>query len=273
MISQFQNSALPTITSRVGFPELTTTLSFAMLYKPSWQVSALMSIPLFIFLIAIIKQLSANFSSAKTKEREGLILFLTILLSPIAFLALISLLRPYFLERYLVHYIIFGYALIGITLDSAWRHGRHLGSIVLVTSSLLLVTTGIFNLNKTGNFNFQSLSIPSAKQISQNVNCTGSTVVADEPYAYIDAAYYYDGCDLRFYNQDELGPYGGYVPLRFSPNRVSSTEDLNSFTIYHLHLSSDPKLKLSEDSRYQLVKTAKINNYYVDQYQLKSELI
>jgi len=273
MISQFQHSALPSITSEVGFEELSTILSFGMLYQPIWQVSALMSIPLFIFLAALIKQISANFSFAKPKERENLSLMLAIFLGPIAFLALISLIRPYFLERYLVHYIIFAYALIGVTLDSAWRRGRHLGSIVLASSSLLLVCVGIFNLNKTGNFNFQSLSMPSARQISQKVDCTESTIVADEPYAYIDAFYYYDGCDLRFYNQDELGPYGGYAPLRFSSKRINTSETLGSFTVYHLHFSSEPRLRLKQDVRYQLVDSTRINNYFIDKYELKENFI
>lgn len=274
MISQFQHSALPTITSEVGFEETSTILSFGILYQPIWQVSALLSIPLFIFLASIIKQISGNFSNAKLKEKEGLSLMLIIFLSPIAFLALISLIRPYFLERYLVHYIIFAYALIGITLDSAWRRGRHLGSIVLATSSLLLVGIGILNLNRTGNFNFQSLNKPNAQSIRERIgDCSGSTIVADDPFAYIDSNFYYDGCEQRFFNKDELGPYGGYVPLRFSSDRLSSTEQLSSFTIYHLHWEASPNFLIKDDARYELIKSSRFDKHFVDEYRLRSNSI
>jgi glycosyltransferase involved in cell wall biosynthesis len=278
MISQFQNSALPSITSEVGFEELSTVLSFGMLYQPIWQVSALMAIPLFVFLASIIKQVSANFSASKLKkdlrEKEGLSLMLTIFLGPILFLALISLVRPYFLERYLVHYIIFAYALIGITLDSAWRRDKHLGSIILAISSLLLVTVGILNLNNTGNFNFQSLNRPNAQSVREGIGeCGSSTIVSDDPFSYIDSNFYYDGCDQRFFYKDELGPYGGYVPLRFSESRVSSTEQISALIVYHLHWESEPKFKISQDPRYELVSSKRFDKHFVDEYRLVSESI
>jgi mannosyltransferase len=278
MISQFQNSALPSITSEVGFEELSTVLSFGMLYQPIWQVSALMSIPLFIFLVAIIRQTSANFSSSRFKkdlrEKEGLSLILFIFFGPIIFLALISLIRPYFLERYLVHYIIFGYALIGVTLDAAWRKGRHLGSIVLAASSLLLVSVGILNLSNTGNFNFQSVNRPNAEAVRNRIgSCSGATVVADDPFAYIDSSFYYKDCDQRFFHKDELGPYGGYVPLRFSPDRLSSTEQISAFTIYHLRWESEPNFKIAQDPRYELVNSTRFDKHFIDEYRLVSESI
>lgn len=269
MISQFQHSALPNITSRVGFNELVTTLSFGMLYQPSWQVSAALSILLFVFLVTIIKQISANLRSARSKERDSLSLVLAIFLTPIAFLALISLVRPYFLERYLVHYIIFAYALIGLTLDSAWRKNRHVGAIVLAVSAVGLLLVGTHTVNQKGNFNFQSLNQPSSKFIREEINCEDSTVVAEDPFAYIDSFYYYEGCDLRFFNQDELGAYGGYVPLRFSPSRVDSTLQVNQPTVYHLHWEAEPKFKLQDDERYELVRSTRIDKHFLDEYRLK----
>jgi hypothetical protein len=95
-------------------------------------------------------------------------------------------------------------------------------------------------------------------------------VVADDPFAYIDSNFYYQGCDQRFFNKDELGPYGGYVPLRFSPNRVSSTDQISAFTVYHLHWESDSGFKIAEDPRYELVKSTHFDKHFVDEYKLKS---
>lgn len=277
VISQLQNSALPSITSPVTFKELTTILSFGTSYQPEWQISVLLSLLLFTFFVLLIKLMAHNYSKALKKEKNGLNLFLSIFLVPILFFALISIppMKPYFMERYLAHFIIFGYALIGVTLDSAWRNGKHLSSIILTFLSFGLLFNGMNNLQKTGNFNFQSLNTPNAQAARESINdCAASTViVADDPFAYIDSSYYYQDCDLRFFNKEELGPYGGYVPLRFSAARVSSTDQINSFTIFHLHWGSEPLFRVSEDSRYELVRTTNFDKHYVDEYRLKSETI
>lgn len=271
VISQFQHSALPSITSPVTFKELTRILSFVISYEPEWQISVVLSLLLLAFIILLIKLMAHNYSKALKKEKNGLNLFLSILLIPILFFAVISIppLKPYFMERYLAHFIIFGYALIGITLDSAWRNGKHLSSIILTFLSLGLLISGMTNLNKTGNYNFQSLNEPSANLVRESVgDCSGSTIVAEDPFAYIDASYYYPDCDLRFYSKDELGPYGGYAPLRFSTSRVSSTDDVAAFTVYHLHWEKDPEFRLKDDPRYQLVDSKRFDKHFVDQYKL-----
>lgn len=274
VIGQLQHSALPSITSPVTFKELTTILSFGTSYQPEWQISVILSLLLFVFLTLMVKLMAHNYSKALKKEKNGLNLFLSILLVPIAFFAIISIppVKPYFMERYLAHFVIFGYALIGITLDSAWRNGKHLSSIILTFLSLGLLLNGMHNLNKTGNFNFQSLNTPNAKVARESIgDCSGATVVAEDPFAYIDASYYYSDCDLRFYNKDELGAYGGYVPLRYSNNRVSSTDDVSAFTVYHLHWEKDPEFKLASDPRYVLVKSTHFDKHYVDEYKLVSQ--
>lgn len=274
VISQFQHSALPSIASPVTFKELTGILSFGISYEPEWQISVVLSLLLLTFFVLLVKLMTHNYSKALKKEKNGLNLFLSILIVPIVFFAVISIppLKPYFMERYLAHFIIFGYALIGVTLDSAWRNGKHLSSIILTFLSLGLLLAGMNNLNKTGNFNFQSLNTPSAKEARASIgDCGSATVVAEDPFAYIDASYYYSDCDLRFFNKDELGAYGGYVPLRFSASRVSSTEDVSAFTVYHLHWEKEPDFKIASDPRYDLVKSTHFDKHYVDEYRLVAQ--
>lgn len=274
VIGQLQHSALPSITSPVTFKELTTVLSFGTSYQPEWQISVLLSLLIFTFLVFLIKLLSHNYSKAPKKEKNGLNLFLSIFLVPILFFALISIppMKPYFMERYLAHFIIFGYALIGVTLDSAWRNGKHLSSIILTFLSFGLLLNGMNNLHNTGNFNFQSLNRPNAQAVRDSIrSCTVATVVADDPFAYIDSSYYYQNCDLRFFNKDELGAYGGYVPLRFSTSRVSSTDQVSAFTVFHLHWGSEPLFKISQDPRYVLVKSTHFDKHFVDEYKLKND--
>jgi 4-amino-4-deoxy-L-arabinose transferase-like glycosyltransferase len=271
VIGQFQNSALSGVASRVTPAQLVTSFSFFSTYQPEWQVSALLTFPLLIFFILIIRSVSYAYRLFNQKEKDYYLLFGFILIIPIFFLAIASFFKPYYLERYLAHIFIFGYAGIGLTLNIIWRKGRHLGALALTSFAVLIFSIGLFKLNQTGNFNFQNLTKPSAKQVrAQIADCQTSTVIADEPFAYIDAEYYYSNCNLKFFNKDELGPYGGYVPLRYSSARIDSTTKLNSLKVYHLHFKDVDNLKLNTDSRYQLTSSKVINEkYYLDEYQLK----
>jgi mannosyltransferase len=277
LISQFQHSALPNITSRVTFNELSTILSFGLNYRPFWEISPYLTLGIFTFLVLLIKSLSANYRNASKQHKESLKLFTFVFLIPILFFALISLppLRPYFMERYIAHFVIFGYALIGITVEQAWRNGKYKPALVLAILSSGMMIGGLIHLRQIGNFNFQTLSKPSAKYLSQEArgcnDITQTTVVADEPGAYIDGFYYYLDCDLRFYSQNELGQYGGYVPIRFSAARIDSNSDLFAQRVLHLRWESKTRsqFEIASDSRYELVKSTKIDKQYLDEYRLK----
>lgn len=271
VLGQFQHSALSGVASRVTPAQLVTSFSFFSVYQPQWQISALLTFPLLIFLILIIRSTSYAYQLFNRQEKNYYLLFGLILFAPIFFLAVASLFKPYYLERYLAHIFIFGYAGIGLTLNIIWRKGRHLGALALTFFAVLTFSIGLIKLNQTGNFNFQNLTKPSAKQVRAQISdCQTSTVIADEPFAYIDADYYYSDCNLKFFSKDELGPYGGYVPLRFSSARIDSTAKLNSLKVYHLHFKGVDNLKLKSDSRYELTSFKIINEkYYLDEYELK----
>ncbi len=277
LIGQFQHSALPNITSRVTFNELSTILSFGLSYRPFWEISPYLTLGILSFLILIIKSFSTNYKSSSKQTKESLKLFTFIFLIPILFFALISLppLRPYFMERYVAHFIIFGYTLIGITVEQAWRNGKYKPALLLAVLSTGIMVGGLTHLKQIGNFNFQTLSEPSAKYLSQKAgeckDITQTTVVADEPGAYIDGFYYYLDCDLRFFSQNELGPYGGYVPLRFSASRVDSSSDLYADRVLHLRWESKskPQFEIATDSRYVFIGSTKIDKQYLDEYRLR----
>lgn len=274
-LSQFQNSALPGILSTVGFSELATILSFGLLYQPEWQLGAMAAAGLLIFLIMIIRLLIKEYSKAKLEQRQRLNLMVLIFLMPILFIAVASLFKPYFIERYTVHFLVFGYSLIGIVIDGAWRRGAHKEAFFFGVLSLGLVFGGILNLSRVGNFNFQSLNRPNAKLIASLVECSSDAViVAEDPFAYIDSFYYYQDerkadCDLRYYHKDELGKYGGYAPLQYSTDRVDGTSKVNAQTVFHLHWEAEPKLGINTDKRYELVDSRSFDKHFVDEYRLK----
>lgn len=275
VISQFQNSALSGVANQVTFNELATSFTFFSVYQPNWQVGALLTFPLFVFLILIIRSTSYAYRLFNKQEKNYYLLFGAIILIPILFLAVASLFKPYYLERYLAHLFIFAYAGVGLTLNIIWRKGRHLGALALTSFAILLFSFGVFKLNQVGNFNYQNLTRPSAKEIRAQIpDCKNSLVIADEPFAYIDAEYYYKDCNFKFFNKDELGSYGGYVPLRFSSSRISSTSQISNFRVYHLHFKDVDNLKLKDDSRYNLITSKTINEKYIlDEYELKSDVI
>ena len=250
LISQFKNSALPEITFAVGFRQLTSILSFGLIYQPETQISPLMGIFLITFLVLIIRLISAGISSRDAVFKINLSIVLSVFLLPIALLAVISLISPYFMERYVAHYIIFGYALIGITLDSAWRKGRHKEAFILGALTIGLLSTGIFNLIKTGNYNYQNDTKPSSKQLLASIPCDqDSTILAYSPYVYIDLLYTLQkdsSCNFKFYSQQELPDFGAYNILKNSTQRVTSYKELNTKNIYYLFLDPEQPVNLNE---------------------------
>jgi mannosyltransferase len=249
LISQFKNSALPSITSAVGFRQLTSILSFGLIYRPETQISPALGLLLMAFLVLMIRLVSSSFSTGNRAYKANLSLVLSVLLLPIALLALVSLLSPYFMERYVAHYIIFGYTLIGITLDSAWRKGRHKEAFILGALSLALLMVGTFNLHQTGNYNYQNDTKPSAKQLLASIPCDqNTTVLAYDPYIYIDLLYTFQKdlhCNFKFYSQEELPEFGAYNALNNSPQRVSSYASLNTQEVYYISPGSKEPLDLS----------------------------
>ena len=92
------------------------------------------------------------------------------------------------------------------------------------------------------------------------------TVVADEPYFYIDSFFYYQDCDLYYYLDRDNDRRGGYAPLKNSQQyQIREASEINSRYLVHLH---GEIVYMDVDERYELVERIEMDKQFADIYKL-----
>ncbi|MDB5167177.1 MAG: rane protein of unknown function [Candidatus Saccharibacteria bacterium] len=267
---QMTHSALPGIGSVLTIDGLGGVLSLMMGYIPSWQIGGILSIALLLFVGLGIYLTIYSLKKMPQTNKQWFWLLLICFLLPLAFYIVTSLLpKPFFIPRYMAHIVIFFYGLIGIISALGWRYGKRITAIIFGGLAIILLTFGVVQVLRTGNFNFERLQMPETTSIRSVITCDSSSVVmADDPYTYIDSAYYFDGCNLRFYSPENINFSGGYAPLHDSGLRVSSAESVHASTLYVLHWVGSESL-FQPSSHYSLKTSQTFNKQVVDYYVLQ----
>jgi hypothetical protein len=183
------------------------------------------------------------------------------------FYVLVSLLpKPFFIDRYVAHIAIFIYAIIGVIVALGWRYGKRVSAVFFGGLVIILLTMGVMQLQKTGNFNLERMQYPMTAAVRQLIPCNSDTViVADDPYTYIDARYYFDGCDLRFNAEQNVDFSGGYAALHDSPLRVTNATQLTAPILFHLHWAGGDAM-FTPDSHYHIMSSTTLDKQVVDRY-------
>ena len=267
-LKQITNGALAPISQPMTIDNLVGIFSFSFLYRPNWQLDALLSI-IMVFVMVTVIYLSFQVFKIITdkKQRQYLILLLMYVLVPIAILTIIGLFRPMYVERYLAHLLIAGSMFIGICVAVTYRK---LNLIFKISSFALVFVMflGMVQLATVGNYNFQRVQNIQIKQAAREVNCEdGSAVFAAGPYEAIEFSYYLGGCKIYFYSdQAKLG--GGYAMLSNSELRIADpSNQLNDKKIvYYVHYG-DAKLQMPIDMIN--VKSQKFDSLVVEKYEVK----
>lgn len=246
-IRQLGNGALAPISQPLNVENLVGVASFWALYQPSWQLSGLMTLVLLAAIVFATLILSRAFKNAGSKERPYLVLLALYAGLPVLIVALISLIKPMYVERYLAH------VTIGISLlmgSAAWLAGWQKSQTIRLYSLgiIAVLLLGVMNLANTGNFNFQRLQLPEIKQLASTIPCgDNSTIVAADPYVAIELSYYLEGCRVQFYSES-ADLHGGYAPLAFSPLRITDPagelRDTKELTYVYY---DEPKLTLPDN--------------------------
>ena len=238
-------------------------------YVPGWEIGGLLSLGLLLVVGLGLYLSHFVWVEAGERERSGLGLLICLVLVPLAFYTLVSLLpRPFFIDRYLAHVVIFLYGLIGVVVALAWRAGKPRLAAVFGGLVLILLGLGVMQLSATGNFNFERMQDPQTAELRRSITCNPTTtVVADDAYSYIDSVYYFDHCDLRFYAPQPLANRGGYAPLSSSSARLQASTDLSSPSLIRLRFDGQP-IQFQPDGRYKLVSSAKFDKQIVDRFEL-----
>ncbi len=262
-LHQITHSALPGIGNALTIDGLGGVLGLMMSYLPSWQISGVLSV-LLLGIVGLGIYLSRYILKKMPKSsRQWFWLLLVCFLFPLGFYIAVSLLpKPFFIPRYLAHVVIFFYALLGVITGLGWRYGKRVQAGVFGVM-------GVYQLSATGNFNFERLQMPDTSLIRSVVRCDSTTaVVADDPYTYIDSAYYFDGCSLRFYSKDNVDFEGGYAPLHDSYLRVASPASIDAKNLYVLHWVGTGSFIPTQN--YVLKSSSTFDKQVVDHYELRT---
>ena len=265
--TQLFNSVLPGVGSPLTLTKLVDTYAMQFLFTPEWSLGGWASLALLALLVLWVGLTIRVAAVVKKKQREYLWLLIALVVGPLLFFMLTSLppRDPIFIVRYVAHVSLFIPLLLGVVIALGWHHGLRKTSLVLATLSIGVLITGVFNLANAGNFNFERLQQPSTIELRAATPCENATVVADDPYTYIDTVYYFGDCDLRFFSETDVEKKGGYAPLAGSPARVTMSTSFESETLYHMRwFEAEPSFVVTGE--YQFVDSVRYDKQVIDRY-------
>lgn len=266
VIYQLTHSALPGIGSEVTLTVIGGTLSMLMAYTPDWQQTAILSVGLIALLILSISAGTTAYLKASKAGKQNLRLLFIMAGVPFLLFMLISIPQGAFVYRYMSHVGIYVYLLVGVLAAFHWQYRKRTQGIIYVSLAALILASGILTLATTGNFIFERLQLPQGQQVRSVVDCDNAVVVADDPYTYIDAQYYFkDDCDYSFYAVDEVQKQGGYAMLAGSGARITGSEMIDAPKLYHLRWAGQAA-KFTPGQDYELATTFQFDKQVVDAY-------
>lgn len=270
VVSQLTSSALPPYMSAMTATALMNIFSMSASYTIIWQIGAWISVGLVIVMILYVALFKDVWKVASLRYRRGIVLLLLGFIVSIVFYTLISLPPnpPRFMERYMVHTILFMYASVGVIVALGWKIGKRLkaGALGLICATLLV--GGVVTLSQVGNYNFQRVQKVQAKEVRAQIGCEQTTFVTADPYGYIDMWYDMLGCDLRSYQPTQVAYTGGYAPMNGSSQLLSSTDNIDSRRIVFVYFD-DSTDTLVPDGRYQKVGERSIDSTHLTVYELQ----
>lgn len=221
-VEQLSNGALAPVSQPLTIDALAGIVSFMFVYQPSWQLNGLMSLAVLFVIVTVVYFAARAWRSVSSQQKPYLVLSGLYVAVPVAVVALISLVRPMYIERYLAHVLIGGSLFVGIVTWAALQKGSK--KMRAAAAGLLAVMLfGVMHLAQVGNYNFQRIQTLQIKQAVAAVGACGQgkTILAADPYVAIELSYYLPDCDVHFYSES-VALKGGYAPLSNSSLRVQN---------------------------------------------------
>lgn len=255
--SQLGNGALAAISQPLTIENLSGIISFMFVYQPTWQLSAALSLVV-MFVIGVLIYFGVKaFKVVSKKQKPYLILLACYIGVPIAVIALISLFRPMYVERYLAHVSIGASLFVGVVVWLGLQKASK--KVWLAAVSLVVIMgLGLVHLAQVGNYNFQRHAKPDVAQVANAIGNCDKTIFAADPYIAIELSYYLPECKVYFYS-DWTELTGGYAPLSKDLQIKDPSEQLarhNEITYLHY---ADSKLEMPS----ALQKTASQSFSYI----------
>lgn len=208
-----------------GWKQLVEVVSYGILYKPMREVDV-GDVMLLVMSVLIIVMAVVVVVKTKLLNRKKLGFLAGMFLIPIVIFAIVA--NPLFglkiyLERYLAHFIIFGYAGLGVVFAVLTASNRKKNMLTYVWM-LLVLTFGTVNLVGYGNRNFQRDDKSEAREVAEVLNSyceAGKEVLVDDLYVYIEVAPYMSKkCNYKYFAWEDVEYRGGYAPLSLMKDKM-----------------------------------------------------
>lgn len=262
---QFKNPALSGIAQRVSWEQVTDIFSFLFIYKPRWDLTSWDYVLFWIIIVAVVGLVATAIVKAG-KWRPYVILLACCFAVPILVIALGSLppMRPLFVVRYITHFALLFPLLVGVSLAIVFRDKIRYAVLSVLALSVVMVF-GLCNLHSLGNYNFDTLSRPQARQAAQTIDACepGEIVMAGSPLNYFELLYYLPtDCDLRFYSTHPIGDKGGYATIYQSPKQYYDLAPLDATTVYLVYAGQRPELP----DNFTKTSSEQFKEYHLDVY-------
>ncbi len=232
--SQLGNGALAPIGQPLNFENIVSIASFNILYRPLYEVNALLTI-VFVIAIAVIGYAVVHGFRSVRYERTELTLLAMSIGVPIVVLVLASVGTSMYVERYLSFAAVYAVLLCGVALTTLLINQRTVKVKISVGFVYVAFLLGCLQLAGVGNVNYQRVETPTMKRAVQTIECSSSErLLAADPYVAIELAYYVTDCPIYFVSEhDVLG--GGYAPLSGSPYQVKDVQQLSDERVTYIY--------------------------------------
>jgi mannosyltransferase len=245
-VKQISNGALAPISQQLTVDNMVGIVSFWFFSQPSWFLNGLSSLVILAIIVMLGYVIVNAWKLVPNKDKPSYILLVLYAGMPVLVIALISLARPMYVERYLAHVLIGFALLLGVSLWMLWQKKSKVACRIVITLFVALVI-GVGYLASSGNYNYQRMQVPEVREVAKSIACDKkSPILANDPYVAIELSYYMTRCDVYFYS-DTADLRGGYAPLANSPFRVADPMEAFREAKYVTYVYYDkPSLKLPD---------------------------
>lgn len=265
-IGQLGNNALTPVAQQMTTQNMVGIVSFWFLYMPAFWLNGITSLIVLVLIIAAVWLVQRGAREGSERQRSLMLLFGLYALVPFGLIAIISLHRPMYMERYLSHVMIGTLMLLAVALAvvSRWRP-----RIAAVMMGLFIVTSlvGVTRLAMVGNYNFQRIERPSGRQAAAALasECNDSTIIFNGPYIAIDESYYFTSCKAHILLPENPALAGGFGLLHDTPQRVTAIASVGSTQrVEFIHYSDDAPVAAAPG--YTKTQTRQFNKVVIDTY-------
>ncbi len=182
----------------IGPPSANTvvsTFSLAFSWQANWQLSTWDSLLFMLAAVASVYFVVQAWRAVEQSRRVYFLLFASYAIAPIVVLFVASLppLQPVFDTRYVSQTIISGYLLVGVAAAVVCKARPTPANFAGAALIVFALFEGMITLQSVGNYNFDTVNRPNAKQTMQYIysqDPSRGTVIAQSSESFLELYYY-----------------------------------------------------------------------------------